>query len=152
MLDERFAPEIRFRFALGRELLLHDVLGGDSGVVGAGNPERFVPDHAAPADEHILNGVVEAMPHVQHRCHIGWRHDDHERLAVAAVAPAALFLGRKNPGLDPALVDGALGLAGVVLRRQIAKFLCRAHLRRKLTGAIFAGKTARLSRPARSPE
>src|SRR5258705_10354055 len=48
-LDERFAPEVRLRLALGGELLLHDVLGGDSGVVSAGNPERFVPDHTAPA-------------------------------------------------------------------------------------------------------
>ncbi len=138
--------EIELGLALGRELLLDDVLGGDPGVVGARNPERLIPDHAAPADGHVLDGGVESVPHVQHGCHIGWGHHDHERVAVAAVAPATLLFGRKNSGLDPALVDGALGLAGVVLRRQVVKLLCCAHLRRKLTGAIFAGKTARLTR------
>ena len=142
-LDERRAPEIEFGLSLGGELLLDDVLGGDSRVIGAGHPERFVARHPAPADDHILHGIVETVAHMQHRRHVrGW-HDDHERIAIAAVSLAPLFVGRKHSGLDPALVDSALSLAGVVLRRQLVKLLCCAHLWRKLAGAIFAGKTAR---------
>src|SRR6266446_2461080 len=145
-LNEGRAAEIKLRFAFGGELFLYDVLGRNAGVVGARNPERFVTNHATPAKDHVLDGVVEPMPHVQHGCHIRRGHDDHERIAVSTVVAAALFVGGKNPGVDPALVNGALGLAGVVLGRQLVKLLYCAHLRRKLTGAIFAGKTARLAR------
>src|SRR3954451_14765034 len=39
--DERFPAEVELGLALGGELLLDDVLGGDSGVVGSRNPERL---------------------------------------------------------------------------------------------------------------
>ena len=86
------------------------------------------------------------MAHVQRRCHIWRRHDDHERIAIATITPATLFVGRKNSSVDPALVNGALYLSGLILARELAKLLRCAHLWRKLTGAIFAGKTHGLTR------
>src|SRR5204862_6469319 len=80
------------------------------------------------------------------------RHHDHERIAVASVAAAPLFVGGENVRRDPTLVNGVLYLSRLILGRELAKLLGCAHLRRKLTGAIFAGKTARLTREGvRSP-
>ena len=42
-LDERLAAEVVPGQALLGELALDDVLGGDAGVVHAGQPERLVP-------------------------------------------------------------------------------------------------------------
>src|SRR5207237_10521648 len=67
----------------------------------------------------------------------------HARSALAAVATTAFFVGGKNSGVDPPIVDGALYQSRHVLRREIAKLLSCAHLRRKLTSANFSGKTAR---------
>ena len=145
-LDEGCAAEVRLGFPFGRELLLDDVLSGDSGVIGAGNPERFVADHSSPTDDHVLDGVVEAVAHVQHGGHVRRWHHDHEGIAIASVAAAALLIGGKNPRVDPALVNRALYLSRVVLRWEIAKLLGCAHLRRKLTGANFSGKMSRLTR------
>ena len=44
--------------------LLHDGLRGDAGVVGAGHPQGVVPLHPPPPDEHVLQRVVERVPHV----------------------------------------------------------------------------------------
>mgnify|MGYP001057097465 CR=1 FL=1 len=62
---------------------------------------------------------------------------------AAAVAAAAFFFRGKNSSVDPTLVNGALRLPRIVLGGQIV--IC-AHLWRKLTGANFSGKTARLTR------
>src|SRR5512141_22126 len=44
-VDKCFAPEIEPGLSFLRELFLDDVLGGDTGVIGAGNPECLVPHH-----------------------------------------------------------------------------------------------------------
>src|SRR5439155_26377416 len=38
-------------------------LRGDAGVVGAGHPEGVVSLHSAPANEHVLGGVIGRVPH-----------------------------------------------------------------------------------------
>ena len=55
---------------------LDDGLRGDTGVVGAGQPEDFPAVHARLATENVLNGVVEDMPHREHAGDIRWRDDD----------------------------------------------------------------------------
>ena len=49
------------------ELALDHHLGGDAGVVGAGQPERVVAAHAVPADGDIDLGVLEHVAHVERR-------------------------------------------------------------------------------------
>ena len=44
---------------------LHHHLRGDAGVVGAGQPERVVAEHAMPADDDVDLGVLEHVAHVQ---------------------------------------------------------------------------------------
>ena len=78
-LDERLAAEIPARHSILRQLPLHDVLGRDSRVVGAGHPHRVVMLHATPADQHILDRVVQPVPHVQNAGHVRRRNRDDVR-------------------------------------------------------------------------
>ena len=56
--------------------LLDHGLRGDAGVVGARHPEGVVALHAVPADEHVLDGVVERVAHVQRAGDVRRRDDD----------------------------------------------------------------------------
>ena len=47
------------------QLPLDHHLGGDAGMVGAGLPEHVAPAHALEPAEHVLQRVVERMPHMQ---------------------------------------------------------------------------------------
>src|SRR5262245_32051945 len=49
----------------GPDSALHDGLRGDPGVVGPGHPLRVVPLHAPPANQYVLQGVVQGVAHVQ---------------------------------------------------------------------------------------
>ncbi len=78
---ERLATEVFLRQTLSAQLLLDDVLGGDPGVVGAGQPARVLAEHAVIADEHVLDRAVEGMSHVQVARDVGRRDDDRVGLA-----------------------------------------------------------------------
>jgi len=47
------------------QLPLDHHLGGDAGVVGPWLPKHVAPAHALEAREHVLQCVVERMPHMQ---------------------------------------------------------------------------------------
>ncbi len=51
-------------------------LCGDAGMVDAGYPERVKACHAFPANQDILHGVIQRVPHVQLPCDIRGRHYD----------------------------------------------------------------------------
>ena len=59
--------------------LLDDGLGGDAGVVGAGHPEAVVALHPPPADQDVLQRVVERMAQVQAPGDV--RRRDHDAVA-----------------------------------------------------------------------
>ena len=77
--NERLAPDVVARQAVLCQHLLHHVLGGDTGVVRPGEPARVVPVHPLVADDDVLQGVVQGVPHVQPPGHVGRRNDDGER-------------------------------------------------------------------------
>jgi hypothetical protein len=58
------------------EVAHHDHLGRDAGMVGTGLPQHVIALHAPPADQHVLQRVVEGMAHVQAAGDIGRRDDD----------------------------------------------------------------------------
>ena len=58
---------------------LHHHLRGDAGMVGARLPQHVAAAHALEADEDVLDGVVEGMPHVQRARDVGRRDDDGDR-------------------------------------------------------------------------
>ena len=65
-LDEGLAAEVVAGLLLLLEQpLLDDRLGGDAGVVGAGHPEGVVPLHPPPADQDVLERVVQGVAQVQ---------------------------------------------------------------------------------------
>ena len=78
-LDKRFAAQLLACLMLFGKLALDHQLSGDSGVVGAGNPQGQVPAHAAPASEDVHLGVFQHVPHVQPAGDIrrGQQHGEH---------------------------------------------------------------------------
>ena len=110
--DERLAAHVAAALVAGLgQLALHDHLGGDAGVVGAGQPQGRLATHALEADQHVLQGVVQRVPNVQRTGDVGRRDDDGERLGVRVVdrREAAAFL----PGFVEARFGG-LGIEGLV--------------------------------------
>jgi hypothetical protein len=82
---EFVASDIMARFAFFLpELFLDLHLGGDAGVIGAGEPEDLLAIHTRFAAENILNGVVENVTHVKHAGDIRWRNDNGIRRTLVA--------------------------------------------------------------------
>ena len=72
------APERMAVEALLGELAFDDHLGGDTGVVGAGEPEGDDAEHAIPMDGDVDLGVLEHVAHVQGPGDVGRRDDQGE--------------------------------------------------------------------------
>ena len=85
-------PRSRAVDAFLGQLALHHHLGGDAGVVGAGQPERVVAEHAMPADGDVDLGVLEHVADVERAGDVGRRNDE-RKYAAAGVSAAA----RKMP-------------------------------------------------------
>ena len=75
--DELLAAE---RAAVDAFLLAEDLVDlafrGDAGVVGAGEPADFLAHHAVPADEDVLERVVQDVAHGEDAGHVRRRDDD----------------------------------------------------------------------------
>ncbi len=83
-LQELLTPErAPARLLALHQLALDHHLGGDAGVIGAGLPEHIASAHALEAGQHVLQRIVERMPHVQRAGDVGRRDDDAERLGIA---------------------------------------------------------------------
>src|ERR1041384_1656209 len=80
--EEFLPPEIVPGSSLLSEGLLDDILGRDAGVIGARHPERLESLHSFPADEDVLDRVVEDMPHREDPRDIRGRDDDRIRLPL----------------------------------------------------------------------
>ena len=80
------------------------------GMVGAGLPEHVAAAHALEAAQHVLQRVVERMPHMQRAGDVGRRDHDAIGLGVAPLRPAAT----EGAGLLPGGVDARLDLGGLV--------------------------------------
>ena len=87
--------------ALFLERAFDDRLGGDAGMVGAGEPEDLLAAHARLAGEDVLDGVVEDVAHGEHAGDVG-RRDDH-RVGRAPFRDAS-GLGEKELPVDPVLI------------------------------------------------
>ena len=142
-LNERVAPEILTSFAFRSDGSLNYVLGGDTRVVGTRQPKRLAPPHALEADEHVLQRVIQAVPHVQHVCHVWRRNHDHIRLFVRRP------IRRKHAGFHPPVVNRGLDCRRIELRGQCGRHgsisCCTTHrsaMRRVRCGAFaIQGRT-----------
>jgi hypothetical protein len=94
------------RLVLHRELVLHDLLRGDAGMVGTHLPQRVHAAHALVADEHVHHGLLERMAHVQRASDVRRGQQDAVRLAmaggleVAAGLPTGIPLRLDLAGLE----------------------------------------------------
>ena len=75
-LEERLAPQLAAAGALGDERLLDQRVHGDRGVVHARQVEGVVALHAAAADQHVDQRVLEGVPDVQAAGDVRRRDDD----------------------------------------------------------------------------
>ena len=97
-LQELISPQLVPVQAFRRQLPLHHVLGGDGGMILAGEPERRLAAHAVPAGEDVFQGDEHGAPQVEVAGDVGRRHDDGEGLSlrvdarreVAALLPEAV--------------------------------------------------------------
>ena len=94
------------------EVLFHLHLGGDAGVVHAGDPEGGIALHPLEAGKDILEGAVQGVAHVELARDVGGRHDDGEGLF------RGVRVAVEAPGVFPHLIDAALHLLGFVHFRQ----------------------------------
>ena len=99
-LHERLTAELVPREPLLPELPLHHVLRGDAGMIRTGHPEGVVPAHPMPADQDILQRVVQGVPHMERARHVGRRDDDAVRGGRGGLVGAEEIL--LLPGTVPA--------------------------------------------------
>ena len=94
------------------QLLLHLDLGGDAGMVRAGDPQGGVALHPLKADQDVLEGAVHGVAHVELPGDVGRGHDNGVRLllSIADAGKALVFL--------PLLVDPPLHFLGLIDLRQ----------------------------------
>ena len=109
-LDEFLTPQRFARLILLGELALHHVLGGDARVVGAGHPADAQAAHPFPADEDILQGIVQGVAHVERARHVRGRDDDGVRLV--ALAGRAVKISALQPLGIPAIFGPFRVVAG----------------------------------------
>ncbi len=78
MFQELLASEILavLHYPFFAEQFLDLDLGGNAGVICAGQPENFFAVHARFPGEDVLDGIIEHMPHVEHAGDIRRRYDD----------------------------------------------------------------------------
>ena len=138
-LDEGLAPQLLSRDPPLAQRLLHRVLRGDAGVVGAGQPERLAAFHALPAHHQIPHGLAEHVAHRQRAGHVGGRNDDHERPARRDRRRGGSLARLEDPSLLPHRIPAgfdAAGIVGLLERLGIAGTHGRARL---LGGKGLAG-------------
>ena len=109
------------------QLLFHLDLGGDAGVIGAGDPQGGVALHPLKSGQNILQGAVHGMAHVELPGNVRGRHHNGKGLLlrVPMALKAAVFL--------PHLIDTGLNLLGLVgfgkFLRHWAFLLCETLFR-----------------------
>ena len=117
------------------EVAHHDHLRRDAGMVGAGLPQHVVALHAPPADQHVLQRVVERMAHVQAAGDVGRRDDD-------AVRRLGRFRMRtEGAALLPLRVEAGFDLLGVV---GLVEHFSGLITKNATDGAVALGSSGRL--------
>ena len=85
MFQKLFARQVVFPDAFGSEFRYHLGFGGNRRMVGARHPAGIFALHSRTAHQHVLNGIVEHVPHVQHAGYVRRRNHDGIRLAFVGL-------------------------------------------------------------------
>ena len=89
--------------------LFDNRLGSDSRVVGAGHPKDVIALHPPPADQDVLQRIIESVSQVEGAGDVRWRNHD----AVGWLSAGRI--GVKIALFDPERVKTVLSLLGVIL-------------------------------------
>jgi len=133
-LEEPVAAEGVAGLPLEAQRRLDLVLGGDAGMIGARHPQGLVALHFFPADEEILDRVIEDMAHGEHAGHVGRR--DHDRIGVFG-GPG---IGVEQLVLFPESVPAVFHQGGIIGFFEFA----RAHGETNLSSAWRSGRSQSL--------
>ncbi len=109
---EFFPCEIGTLLLLQREIALDHHLRRDAGMVGARLPEHILAAHPLEPDQHILEGMVQRMAHMQDAGDI--RRRDHDAIGLGSRVHARL----ETAGILPRLVEARFGVSRVETRVQ----------------------------------
>ncbi len=110
-LDELLTAErAAVRLLALHQLALDHHLRGDAGMVGAGLPQHVAAAHALEADQHVLQRVVQRVPHMERAGDVGRRDDDGEGLRPLAVAA----VGSKGARVFPGAIDVAFEILRLI--------------------------------------
>lgn len=141
--QEVLPPQVVAGLAFFLQELLDDVLGGDAAVVGPRQPKGVVARHAAPADQHVLEGVVQGVAHVEGARHVGRRQDD------GVGAALGVRRGLEEPGLLPAVVEVRFRGLGIVKGGQFGhgRRLCYHIVFGRRGGEMVRGPARRSRKP-----
>ena len=110
-LFEFFAAEVAAVDAFFGELALDHHLGGDAGVVGAGEPEGVVAEHAMPADGDVDLGVLEHVADVERAGDVGRRDDERKDAAADSRLTRGRCRSRSTTAPNAARTAGARKLS-----------------------------------------
>ena len=111
-------------------------------MIRARHPERVVARHAAPAHEHVLHGVVEAVSHVQDGRHVGRRHHEYVRGATTAAAGGLRGIRAKHARRLPLLIEGVLCSTRVVLRGEVGLLVGGGHCVPEVSRPVYGWATS----------
>ena len=106
--DKGLAADVMAREPLPGKFPFDDVLGGDTGMVFAGDPQHTISTHPVPAHKRVRQGIFETMTKVEFTRHVWRRHDD----AVGVTGATGLEI----TGLAPHLIDAAFYFLRLVSR------------------------------------
>jgi len=99
-------------------LAIDDVLDGNAGMVGTGQTKGVIAAHAMVAHQHINEGCIEGMAHVQATRDVWRRNDNAIRVALLG------GVGLKRLPIFPELLPFGFGGEGVVLTGQVGRGSC----------------------------
>ena len=113
-LQESFAADILLGQSFLFPQLIHDLdFRGDGRVVRARQPQRFVALHPLVADQHVLQGLVQGVTHVQLPGDVGRRHHDGKGVL------RRVRVGSKSAVLLPLRVDAVFEILRSVILCEI---------------------------------
>ena len=144
-LRELLASEFVAIRTLRSKRRLHLRLRRDARMVAAWHPKSIIALHAPPADQNVLQGIVERVPHVQLPRHIGRRNHDGKRLL------SLLGFGMKESVLLPELVPSLLKRLRLINLRDIILCHEKTSIHVALTQKSPAGSTDCRKTNPRSP-
>ena len=108
-LQERVAAKLFAIGAFSGKLFFHHHLGGDAGVIGAGNPDSLFAAHAMPAGQDVHLRLVQHVAHVQAAGDVR-RRQQHDEWVLRTVLVLRVWRSVKkvfgDPEVRPFLFDG----------------------------------------------